>query len=157
MKKTAILVLLSAGLATSGITCVSVANADDAGVVLDAGVGSGSAALPADVLHDPVTHPQAAFDDARAAQKIGWPLCVLAVLIMLARGAQTAGKKWAWRWLAWLNTGVRAFVLAGIGTVGAAAFNSLALGGTWFAVALAAAASLLALMAPTPKPASTPA
>lgn len=151
MKKTVITVLLAVGLALTGITLVTIGDAF--AQPIDAGPGSGSAVAPADVLHDPVTDPVAAFDDARAAQKIGWPLALLACLIMVARAAQTAGKRWSWAWLKWLNTGVRAFVIAGVITVGSAAFNTLALGGTWYAVGLAAAVALLAVITPAPKPA----
>lgn len=154
MKKTALSVLIATALAAGGITCVSVANADDAGVVLDAGVGSGSA-MPADELDDPVTNPSAAFDDAKAMHKLGWPLLLLATLIMVAKGLLTAGKRWKWKWLTWLNTGVRAVAIAGVITVGSAAFNTLALGGTYVAVLIAAAGALFTLIAPTPKPGET--
>lgn len=110
---------------------------------------------PADKLHDPVLAPLEAMDDARAMQKLGWPLALLASLIMVARGLASAGKRWpSVRWLAWLNTGVRAFAIAGVATVAAAAFNTLALGGTWFAVAMAAAGAGLAMLVPSPPPKS---
>lgn len=118
------------------------------------GSGSSSPApviAPADKLRDPVSDPVGAFDDVRAARKLGWPLALLAVLIMVARGLQSAGQRWPnSRWLSWLNTGARAFVIAGAATVAAASFNTLALGGTWFAVAMAAVGAALALLAPKP-------
>lgn len=111
--------------------------------------------VPADQLHDPVADPIKAFDDVRAAQKIGWPLALLATLVMAARGLSSAGKRWpSVRWLSWLNTGARAFVIAGLTTLSCAAFNTLALGGTWFAVAMAACAAFLTLVTPSPKTAA---
>jgi hypothetical protein len=116
------------------------------------GSGSGSAVVaPADGLHDPVIAPVEAYDDFRAAQKIGWPLALLAALVMLTRGLATASTKWSISWLAFLSKGAAAVILAGLGTCGAAAFNTLALGGTWFAVATAAIGAALALIQPTPK------
>lgn len=161
MKKTLILVVFATGLALTGIAFVTAADAFaqtvDAGVMLDAGVGSGSgSAMPADVLDDPVTNPAAAFDDAKAMHKLGWPLLLLASLIMIAKGLLTAGKRWSWSWLKWLNTGVRAVAIAGVITVASAAFNTLALGGTYFAVMVAAAGALFTMIAPTPKPVETP-
>lgn len=131
----------------------------DAGAtaITDAGAGSGSgSATPADKLHDPVAEPMAAFDDVVAMKKIGWPLALLGALIMLARGVQSAAKRWPTvKALAWLGTGVRAFVIAGVITVSTASFNALATGGTWFAVAMAAFGAFLALLAPAPKPAGS--
>jgi len=118
------------------------------------GSGSGSQVAPADQLHDPVVDPTAAFNDAMAMKKIGWPLALLASLIMLARGVQSAAKRWPdVKAVAWLGSGSRAFAIAGALTIGAAAFNVLAKGGTWYAVAIAAAGALFALLAPAPKPA----
>ncbi|MEO7895901.1 MAG: hypothetical protein ABIR65_01260 [Pseudolysinimonas sp.] len=109
-------------------------------------------ATPADALHDPLVAPAAAFDDVRAAQKIGWPLAVLAVLVMLSRVLGGAGTRWSVPWLAWLAKGTAAFVVGGLGSVSAAAFNALALGGTWFAVVAAAVGAGLALTSPTTRP-----
>jgi hypothetical protein len=137
------------------------AHAQGTVAVVDAGVTTpttGSAAVvtpasPADKLHDPIAEPQQAFDDAVAMKKIGWPLLLIGALLMIARGMQSAGKRWpSVRWIAWLNTGPRAFAIAGLITVGSAAFNTLVGGGTWFAVATAAMAAGLAMMVPAPAP-----
>jgi len=153
MRKTILLCVLAVGLALTGLSLATLgeAFADDAGVALDAGPGSGSgSAIQADDLDDPVLAPAAAFDDAKALHKIGWPLLLLGCLIMLTKGLRSAGKKWPWAWLSWINAGYRATALAGALTVGSAAFNTLALGGTWFAVLVAAGGALLMLFQPTP-------
>lgn len=104
---------------------------------------------PSETLHDPLTDLGASIDDLAAARHVGWALATLGALIMLSRSLQVAGRRWpAVGWLAWLNTGSRGFALAGLAAVGAAAFDALALGGTWLAVAFAAFGSLLALLSP---------
>ena len=108
---------------------------------------SDSHALPPPVLHDPIVAPLQAFDDAEAARKVGWPALVLAGCVMLAMAARTLGKKWPdVAWLAWLNTGKRAFVIGAVVTVGSAAFDVLIMGGTPMAVAFAAFASVMAVL-----------
>ncbi len=107
--------------------------------------------LTTSTLHDPMLDPTGAFDDIRAAKKVNWPLALLAGLLIILKGMGSASKRWPKaKPLVWLNTGKAAFILAGFLTVGAATFNSLALGGTWFAVMSACAASLFSLMVPTP-------
>ena len=71
-----------------------------------------TAAAPADQLHDPATSPLEAWDDLKAARKVGWPLALLAAAIMLARGLGTVGRNVAW--LAWLNKGRAAVILGSI-------------------------------------------
>jgi hypothetical protein len=142
---TRILAVLALSLACVAGTTFVAAGIDAA----HADIGSGSSVTPADQLHDPVVDPLGALDDVRAAKKIGWPLALLAGLVMVVRGLQTAASRWpSVGALAWLGTGVRAVVLAGVATVSAAAYNSLALGGTWFAVAVAAVGAALWLLAP---------
>lgn len=122
---------------------------------IDAGSATGSAiASPADQLPDLASNPTKAFDAEKAAYKLGWPLGLLAAIIMLGRGIGQAGRKLAW--LAWLNKGAAAVITAGAVTVAIAAFNALALGGTWYAAALASAAAGFALLKPhvEPQPAS---
>ncbi len=119
-----------------------------------ASAGSGSAvSLPSDQLPDAVSNPGKAFDAAKAAQKISWPLAVLAVIIMLGRGVGQLGKKLSW--LAWLNKGAAAVVMAGIVTVSIAAFNALASGGNWYAVLVAVAGAGFALLKPHVEPQPT--
>jgi hypothetical protein len=135
-------------------------------LLAQADTGSGSSLPPATTtgpapkapsveLHNPVTDPIAAFDDVKAAKKLGWPLALLALLIMLTRGLGTIGTRWgSMSWLAWLGKGSTAVIVSGVGTVATAAFNTLALGGTWFAVMMAAAGAFFALLAPA-KPAGS--
>lgn len=138
---------------------VRLAHADPLPSSLIAGsatAGSGSAiASPADQLPDIYAHPGDAFDATKAAYKLGWPIALLAGIIMLGRGIGQAGKKLAW--LAWLNKGAAAVITAGVVTVAIAAFNALALGGTWYAAGLASAAAGFALMKPhvEPQPATS--
>lgn len=147
-----LLVALLVGSTVFAVTDTIVFAADAPAITAGSGSGSGSAVpAPADQLHNPVDAPVAAYDDFKAAQKIGWPLALLAALVMLTRGIATAATRWSISWLAWLAKGAAATAISGAGAIGAAAFNTLALGGTWFAVAVAAMGALLALM--TPKPA----
>lgn len=119
--------------------------------------GSGSAvAAPADQLPDAVAHPADAITAEKAAyNKAGWPLAVLAGLIMIGRGLGAVSKKWAP--LAWLGKGRAAVLAAGGVTLAIAAFNALALGGTWYAAIVAAASAGFALMRPHAEPQPAPA
>lgn len=131
------------------------------------GSGSGSAVLettpvdhaappvvvvvPADKLHDPLTQPTQAFDDIGAATKVGWPIAMLAVAILLTRTLGSLSKRWPQvKGLAWLNTGAAAVIVAAIATIATAAYNTLALGGTWTATVMAATVAGFALLAPVP-------
>jgi hypothetical protein len=119
-----------------------------------ASTGSAVAQTPADKLPNPGDDPAKALDAEKAAYKLGWPLAVLAALVMLAKLAGTAATI---SWLAWLGKGKAAAIAAGVGAVSAAAFNALALGGTWYAALIAAGGVVLLLIKPhaEPKPAAT--
>lgn len=96
---------------------------------------------PADKLHDPVASPLAAWDDVTAARKIGWPVAVLAGLVMICKGLGAIGRrkgKIAW---AWLGSGKVPIVIGAIGAIAAAAYNALVLGGTLLAAGFAAIVS----------------
>lgn len=130
------------------------ADLPDAGVdVPPSGSGSSTTpapAPPADQLHNPLTDPRAAWDDVKAAKKIGWPLALLAGLIMVARALGYAGDRWP-KFKAFAKLGgITGTIVAGVSACGAAAFNTLALGGTWFAVAAAAVGAFFALLHPNP-------
>lgn len=107
---------------------------------------TGSAA-PADKLHDPVASPQLALDDLKTAKKGGWGIFLFACLIMLCRVLGRLGGI-----LKPLSQGRVAVVIAGINTLALTAFNALALGGTWFAVAAAAIVALAAFWDAQAKP-----
>jgi hypothetical protein len=128
---------------------VQLAHADTPPTLIagSAAAGSGSAITsPADQLPDVVAHPAQAFDAEKAAYKLGWPLAVLAAIIMLGRGAGLLGRQFSW--LAWIGKGKAAVITAGAVTVSIAAFNSLALGGTWYAALIAAVGVGFALLQP---------
>lgn len=119
---------------------ILLAQADTSPALPDAGSASAPVALepapetkPADKLHDPLASPQAAFDDLKAAKKLGWGVLVLAVLIMTCRVLGRLGG--AFKFLA---TGKVAILIGAVGTLAMTAYNALVLGGTWMA-ALAAA------------------
>jgi hypothetical protein len=117
----------------------------------DAGPSSGSAtAAPADRLHDPIANPTASFNDVKDAWSISWGAGLLAAIVTLTTGLARATSRWPnarlLRWFAKNKTAI--FVVTGIGTVAAASFNALALGGTWLAALWAGIAAVLALIAP---------
>lgn len=78
-------------------------------------------------IHDPVAQPAVAFDELKAARKIGWPVAALVGLTMLLLAVGHLG-------VAWLKTGARAFALAALTTGCLAAGNAALSGGTWVAV-----------------------
>lgn len=80
-------------------------------------------------VDNPVTNPGAAFDDLRAAKKLGWPALVIVALTALFLGLGTAFPA--------LAKGTTAFILA-CGTAGLlAAGNTVLAQGSWMAVATA--------------------
>lgn len=119
--------------------------------LVDAGVVAGDAdiAAPSAAIDDPLSAPSAAFDDLKAAKKTSWPLAVLAGLIMLLRTAAKVGAKYAW--FGWLAKGKAAVATAGLLVVATAAFDVLAMGGSWVSVLTAAAAAGFALLVPVTK------
>ena len=96
----------------------------------------------ASTLHDPIEHPLAALDDVRTSKKTGWPLAVFAILVMLMKAiayssAKLQGMPLIGAAAKWLAIGKRAMIVAGVGTIAAAGYNTLATGGTWAAVIVA--------------------
>lgn len=110
---------------------------------------------PSDKLHNPVTDPFAAIDDARGLKKNGWPILLLGVLIMLARGLGAAGERWPKLKSLIKLGGIVGTVVVAIGTVASAAFDSLVLGGSWYAVGVAAIGAVILLIHPNPKKPAT--
>lgn len=124
---------------------------------VDAGsaAGSGSATTPtptpAEKLHNVVDDPLAAISDARALYKQGWAIFLLGLVVMTTATFARAAAKWP-------TVSLFAFfekhktvilVVSGIGATAAAAFNAIALGGTWFAAAYAALGAAFTMVAPT--------
>lgn len=101
---------------------------------------AGPPALPA----DPLVDPGAAFDSFRALYKIGWPVTVIAGVAVLARLLGRFVPR-----LSWLQ-GKPAAVIAIVAACAAAAFDVVALGGSWASVVMAAFTSLLTLWQPIP-------
>lgn len=143
-------------------TSVSDAGTSDAGTspIVDGGTGvvaAPAADPPPTALPNPVDNPGAAIDSLKAAKKLGWAAAILAAIVMLAAGLARAAAKWptlpGLSWFAKHKTAI--FVTAAVSTIGAAAYNAIALGGTWLAAGAAAVAALLTLIAPTP-PVSQP-
>lgn len=125
------------------------ARADDSPpVLLDAGVAAApdagtapSSSSAADKLHDPASSPAAAFDDLKAAKKVGWSVVAFALLVMLARLASRFGKPGTF--LAGLGKGKAAVVVGAVGAIAAACYNAAADGGAWTATLAAGVAAAL--------------
>jgi hypothetical protein len=135
----------------------------DAPALLDAGSGSSSAtAAPADQLHNPVQSPVLAFDDVAAAKKLGWAAMLFAILVMATKALAYAkdhleGVPLVGKLAAWLSVTKRAMYVSGIGAGATAAYNAIALGGTWMAAVFVGGGLFLALTHPFGTPAPTPA
>ncbi len=130
-----------------GLVCAHRALADGSGsAISDAGSGSSaSAPSPSSQLHDPTTDPMGAISDAKDAKSKGWPFLVLVILIFVTKVASYAGGKFA-PLGKFLATGKNAMIIAGVGTVLAACLNTLANGGNWYAVVVAASVAGFALI-----------
>lgn len=126
----------------------------DAGA-LDAGSASAPvvAEAPSASLSNPVDDPLGAFDDARSAKKQGWAIFVLACIVMTTAGLARAGTKWGdSKFLAWfVKNKTLVYVVSSLGAVSAAAFDALALGGTWGAAGFAGVGAFLTLVMPRAK------
>lgn len=107
---------------------------------------------PADSLHNPVDDPLAAVNDVRQAKKQGWALAILAAVIMLTAGFAKASVKWpSAPLLSTINKHKTViFFVAGAGTVATSSYNALALGGSWYAVLMAAGGAVLAFISSLP-------
>jgi hypothetical protein len=97
-------------------------------------------------LADPTVAPIQAVSQLAQLEHVGWPLALLAVLIMLSRAGVALAPRYALT--AKLERGKRLMVVAGVGTVAAAAFNTVALGGSWTAALVGAAGVVFAMLSP---------
>lgn len=140
-----IVIALLFPLAALGSTALAEPIAD-AGITLDAGSAAAPAATPADQLHDPVSSPAAAWDDVKAAKKVGWASLVFAVLVMVAKLASRLGGRFKT-----LGTGKVAVVIGAIGALGAACYNAAADGGAWTAMLVAGMLAIAHFLDAAPK------
>lgn len=117
-------------------------------------VASAPTVSPADKLPNPVDDPFAAIETLKAQKKQGWAVTILGAIVMLTMGLSRAAVRWPTsKLLAWFATNKTAiYITSSVGLVGAAAFNALALGGTWMAAAYTGAGAFFTLVHPgTPK------
>ena len=103
---------------------------------------------PSDKIHDPISEPGAAWDDVKAAKKIGWTAAVFAVLLVLGRLASRAKSI---GFLGWLGKGRTAVVVAGALTVAAGCYDVAVQGGSPLSVALAGLLALGVYLQPEKK------
>ena len=110
-------------------------------------------ALPkkAEALPNPAEHPVLAWNDAKLARKTSWPLAIWAVLAMLGKllayGADKLKNVQIIGGLAkWLGKGKHAMIVAGIGAVGAAGYNTLIEGGTLVAALVASGVAIAGIL-----------
>lgn len=113
-------------LGVIGFACARMAAAD---------TGSGSAVVtaPADQLADPLKEPGEAISDLKSAKRDGWAIAVLAGAVMAARLLGRLGGRFKK-----LSEGKVALVIGAVTAMLVSAYNALALGGSWGAVAMAA-------------------
>lgn len=123
-----------------GMTSAAYVASAQPGSAVTQPTGSGSsvtAAPSADQLHDPLVDPVGAYDDVKAARRVGWAAALFAGLSMLVLAVGTVGRNV--KALSWLGSGKAAIVVGLIGALAAAAYNAAAAGGTWLAMLFAAA------------------
>lgn len=130
---------------------------DPAGVVTCSKLPPKGADLP-----NPATAPLQAWDDAKAARKVAWPLAVWAAIAMLGKalaygreklkGVPVVGKA-----AVWLSVGKRAMWVAAIGTVGSAGYDVLISGGSVVSALIASGIALAAVTHSTTKGVTQPA
>jgi hypothetical protein len=100
---------------------------------------------PSDKIHDPITEPGAAWDDVKAAKKIGWAAAVFAVLLVIGRLASRAKSI---GFLGWLGKGRTAIVVAGALAVAAGCYDVAVQGGSPLSMAVAGLLALGVYMKP---------
>lgn len=88
---------------------------------------------PADQLHDPLSAPMAAFDDLKAAKRLGWGVAFLAGAILSLRLLSKLGG-----FFKPLGEGKVALYLGAVGVLVLTAYNAVIQGGTWMAAAFTA-------------------
>jgi hypothetical protein len=139
---------------------VSLVEPFDAGVApsvtVNAGSGSVVTVSPSATLPNPAEHPMQALDEAKLARKVGWPLAVFAVLVMLSKALAYGRDKLKATPLlgkaaVWLSTGKRAVLVAGFATVAAAGYDILAAGGSLVAALFAASMAVAGAIHSTTK------
>ncbi len=109
---------------------------------------------PSDSIDNPVDNPLAAIDDVRQAKKQGWATAILVTLIALTAGFARASSKWPTApVLKTINKNKTVILVVGcLGVCVTAAYNALALGGSWFAVLGAAVVAGVTFVNAQPNP-----
>jgi hypothetical protein len=133
MRKTVLLVVVAVALALSGLALTAFADDGSGSAAPDSGSAAPNVSTPVDALGDPLSAPAEAWSDLQAAQKVGWPLAILAGVVMLARLLGRLGGVWSR-----LREGKVALAIGALSATSCAAYNALALGGSWLAVAAGA-------------------
>ncbi len=124
----------------------------DTPAMLDAGpgAGSGSATAPTTAtIKDPSVDPAGYISQLENAKKNGWGVVVLVVVFGLCEIAAAAGKNIAW--LAWLGKGRLSIAIGGAAAISMTSINSLAAGGTWMSVGVAALGAVFLYLHPAAK------
>ena len=149
MRRTVTIACIAVALGLAGLSLVAFADdgSGSAAAITAPATGSAATAAPSDQLHDPLSAPAAAFDDLKAARKIGWPLAILAALVITAKLLSRLGGVWSK-----LGTGHAALAIGALSAGSCAAYNALALGGSWMAVGLALIVALAAALDVKGKP-----
>ncbi len=111
-------------------------------------------------LPNPAAAPVQAWDDAKAARKVSWPLAVWAALAMLGKALAYGREKLktvpiVGKAAEWLSVGKRAMVVAAIGTVGSAGYDVLISGGSVVAALVASGIAIAGTVHSTTKGAAT--
>lgn len=133
-----VLMLVKLSHADTGSSSAGIGSAAIVTVDAGSGSGSGSAVTPADSIHDPVSHPAAAYDDLKAARREGWPAVFLLVILYAGRVLGRLGKAFpSVSFLAKLSEGRLAVIVAGVTTVAIAGYNAAMLGGSAMALVTA--------------------
>jgi hypothetical protein len=101
------------------------------------------APAPSAAAPNPIEHPAQAWTEAKAARKVGWPIAIFLVLVMLSKAVAYGREKFkTWPVIGkaaqWLSVGKRAMIVAGVGAVSAAGYDVLASGGSLVGALVAA-------------------
>ncbi len=121
----------------------------DAGpVTSDIAVKPPESVRPSATIDDPTVAPGAAWDDVKAARKVGWAATGLVAVRMLLFVVAWLGSKKQWKLTEPLRRNKVAWLVAAVPVVVAAAYDALMLGGSILAALTAAGAAAFAVLDP---------